>query len=145
MPAALHGLDMSAYFGPSAPNKGPDFVHAFQKIWGNFITKNDPSIPLSIAFPPIDNATLSIDTSDDLFFYWPPYTSSQSMQINLNQTGGQPFSVEGLTFQGWSTNVLQYKNPGLRNDFSLVDARTWEGGRGMRCDFWRSMGVLVPQ
>jgi len=27
----------------------------------------------------------------------------------------------------------------------LVDALEWEGGRGARCDFWRSMGEKVPE
>lgn len=31
------------------------------------------------------------------------------------------------------------------NDFSLVNAYTWEGGRGVRCDFWRSMAGIVPE
>jgi len=32
VPAALHGSDVSGYFGPAAPNQGPDFVKAFMGI-----------------------------------------------------------------------------------------------------------------
>ena len=39
--------------------------------------------------------------------------------------------------------VTEEEGAGLRNDFKLVDAYTWEGGRGARCEFWRSMGGLV--
>lgn len=65
--------------------------------------------------------------------------------MNLNETGGEEISAVGITFDGTPLNVTQYRNPGLRNNFTLVDAFTWEGGRGARCDFWRSMGPIVPE
>ncbi|KAG8526354.1 uncharacterized protein KY384_000347 [Bacidia gigantensis] len=46
---AQHGADVSGYFGPAALNQRDDFVKAFMTIWGNFITKNDPSISAEIA------------------------------------------------------------------------------------------------
>jgi hypothetical protein len=42
-------------------------------------------------------------------------------------------------------NLTEAVGPGLRNNFTLVNAYTWEGGRGYRCDFWRSMAALVPE
>lgn len=42
-------------------------------------------------------------------------------------------------------NVTAFTEPGLRNDFTLVNAYEWEAGRGYRCDFWRSVGALVPE
>ena len=42
-------------------------------------------------------------------------------------------------------NVTVMVGPTLRNDISLVNAYTWEGGRGYRCDFWRSVGPIVPE
>jgi len=42
-------------------------------------------------------------------------------------------------------NITEFREPGLMNNFSLVNAYTWEDGRGVRCDFWRSMGVVVPE
>lgn len=37
-------------------------------------------------------------------------------------------------------NVTQYIGPGLRVDIGDVDARTWEGGRGPRREFWTGLG-----
>lgn len=42
-------------------------------------------------------------------------------------------------------NSSIYVEPGLKNNFTLVNAYTWEGGRGYRCDFWRSVGAVVPE
>lgn len=49
VPFASHTTDMNAYFGPSTPNLSTDFILAFRRIWGNFITKGDPSITNAIA------------------------------------------------------------------------------------------------
>lgn len=42
-------------------------------------------------------------------------------------------------------NATEYEGSGLRNNFTLVNAYTWEAGRGYRCDFWRSVAALVPE
>lgn len=52
--------------------------------------------------------------------------------LKVNETGG--VLVNGL-----------YEEPGLLSNFSLVDAYSWEGGRGKRCEFWKSMGEIVPE
>jgi hypothetical protein len=59
----------------------------------------------------------------------------------MNQTGGVPYNAG--TFNGQV--VTQFQNPGLSNDFSLVNARTWEGGRGKRCKWLKSVGARVPE
>ncbi|KAE8440677.1 hypothetical protein EG329_006829 [Mollisiaceae sp. DMI_Dod_QoI] len=142
VPAATHGSDVSAYFGPGSITQGPDFVRAFMTIWGNFITKNNPSISESIA---AGNSSTTESSTPNPITNWPAYTNANPFQINLNETGGQEFSTVGLSFEGKSINVTEYEGPGLMNNFSLVNAWTWEGGRGTRCDFWRAMGVLVPE
>ena len=46
------------------------------------------------------------------------------------------------------TNELSFfvrSGPGVVNDFRLVDAETWEGGRGARCRFWRDVAPRVPE
>jgi hypothetical protein len=58
------------------------------------------------------------------------------------QTGGTPFSTN-ITQIGH--NITETGSPGLRNNIALVDAWTWEAGRGYRCEFWRSMGAIVPE
>jgi len=50
----------------------------------------------------------------------------------VNETGG--VLVDGM-----------YEEPGLMSNFSLVNAYTWEGGRGYRCDFWREVSAIVPE
>lgn len=61
--------------------------------------------------------------------------------MNLNTTGGTIKQVN-------VTENLQYfvrLDPGVVNDFRLVDANSWEGGRGARCEFWRSVAPRVPE
>lgn len=141
--AALHGSDISAYFGPASANQGPYFVRAFMTIWGNFITGDNPSISSATAAGSSNNTNNNEAITD-----WPAYTNAapyQINQINLNQTGGEEFSNTAFAFGGQAVNATEYRGTGLRNDFSLVNTWTWEGGRGARCDFWRSMRVLVPE
>lgn len=72
---------------------------------------------------------------------WPQFSIYSPYQINLNQTGGVPTLVEVEP----GVKLTEDVGPGLRNDFTLVNAYTWEGGRGYRCDFWRSIAALVPE
>jgi len=137
---ALHGTDVAAYFGPRTVNQGSDFSLAFMTIWGNFITTDNPSIPSAIANG-VSSASNSSLTAPNPASAWPPFTIYAPFQIDLNETGGTPVNVPlepGL-------NVTEFGSPGLMNNFSLVNAYTWEGGRGYRCDFWRSMGLIVPE
>lgn len=66
----------------------------------------------------------------------------------MNQTGGQltNSTVPGL-WASYGQNLYTefYTGPGLMPNFSLVDGYTWEGGRGQRCDFWRSVADIVPE
>ncbi|MCJ1373276.1 hypothetical protein MMC20_004504 [Loxospora ochrophaea] len=133
---AEHGSDVSAYFGPPTPNQSPSFSKAFMTIWGNFITLSNPSIPLSIANG-VNNTNTSNPTTD-----WPAYTDAAPYQINLNETGGVPFTTEGFEAGEY---ITEFEDPGLVNDFTLVNAYTWEGGRGARCEFWRNVSARVPE
>ncbi|KAJ4532088.1 hypothetical protein HRR90_006334 [Exophiala dermatitidis] len=147
---ALHGADVSAYFGPAPSNVGPDLALAFRQIWGNFITTNNPSIPSNIAIgaSASSNSSSNSTSSSSSSSYsndasnWPPFSMYAPYQINLNQTGGTSFSMD-ITQIG--RNITEYGNPGLQNNITLVNAWTWEAGRGYRCEFWRSMGAIVPE
>lgn len=138
--AAQHGADQSAYLGPLVPFQGPDLRTAFQTIYGNFITKNDPSISAEIAAGASSNSSSPMSPADP----WPAYNLAAPYQLDLNQTGGVPFQIPPYPGENLA-NVTEFAEPGLRNNFSLVNAYTWEGGRGMRCDFWRSVGRIVPE
>ncbi|CAI6243033.1 unnamed protein product [Periconia digitata] len=151
VPTALHGYDLEAYFGPARQNQGPDLTRALQTAWGNFVRFGNPSIPSFLAYgASSSNSTNSSHPLAD----WPEYSSANPQMANFNQSGGTPYqflAVEtatqgGLTVVGKEEKwVTIYGEPGLKNDFRLVDAWSWEGGRGSRCDFWRSIAANVPE
>jgi len=126
VPVAAHGQDVSVYFGPATPNNGPDFAYAFMKIWGNFITQNDPSISSSIANGASSNSSVQNAASS-----WPAFNIYAPYQINLNETGGTPVEAPVTAL----INATEDIGSGLRNNFSLVNAYTWEGGRGYVLSF----------
>jgi hypothetical protein len=134
---AVHGTDVVGYFGPATANQGPDFARAFMTIWGNFITTNNPSIPNEIA----NGASSNMSSAANPASSWPPFSVYAPYQINLNETVGTTAVVTVAP----GVNFTEQVDPGLSNNFSLVNAYSWEAGRGMRCDFWRSMAALVPE
>ncbi|OHF01988.1 acetylcholinesterase [Colletotrichum orchidophilum] len=135
VPFAWHTADIPGYFGPATPNQGPDLVLAFRKIWGNFVTANDPSISDEIA----NGASGGGAAAENGASQWPVWTEEAQKQLNLNQTGGVPY--EFVT--SWGTRVTQFMAPGQVNDIRVVPADSWEGGRGERCDFWRRLAPSI--
>lgn len=113
-----------------------DYVLIDIGIWGNFVTSSDPSISAQVA-----NGNLTQNTAANPVSNWPAYSIAEPLQINLNITGG---ALSSVLLNG-VINVTEYVEPGLRNNFAPVNARSWEGGRGARCDFWRNVGSLVPE
>ena len=100
---------------------------------GNFITKNNPSIPNAIA-----NGASSHSNAPNPASNWPQFGTGQNLQmINFNETGGH---VGVDQFGG--TDIV---GPGLKLDITLVNAYTFEGGRGARCNFWKNLGNVVPE
>ena len=124
VPFGGHTDDIPAYFGPSSPNQSPEFSLAFRQIWGNFITKSNPSISSEVA---VKN--------------WPAWTGRTTAQlVNLNETDGTPYE----TVTTFGATVTQFMEPGLKNAISVANAYTWEGGRGKRCEFWKGIAATVP-
>ncbi|KAI9728737.1 MAG: hypothetical protein M1828_002843 [Chrysothrix sp. TS-e1954] len=141
VPVATHGTDIQAYFGPAGlPDLPMTFQRAFIAIIGNFVTKNDPSIAPAIANAGFNGTSSQRNPASEL----PLYSIYNPQQLILNQTGGVPFSTGGELALEAPHNITEYRNPGLKNDFRLANAYTWEAGRGYRCDFWRSVGELLP-
>ncbi|KAJ5800491.1 CAZyme family CE10 [Penicillium psychrosexuale] len=133
-----HGADLSAYFSVGATTPTPGMIHAFQKIWGNFIINDTPVISIVDAKGGADNSTVPEGANGDIS--WPRWNSNSPVLMNLNTTGG-------TTVYEKVTDNLSYwirQGPGVTNEFSLADASKWEGGRGKRCEFWRSVGPRVP-
>lgn len=136
---AYHGADLTAYFSVNATTPTPDFIYAFQKIWGNFIINNNPVIPITEASGNATNATVPRGQGSNL--HWPTYSDTSHVQMNLNTTGG---TVESIPVTPNYSYDLR-SDPGVSNDFRLVNADSWEGGRGSRCRFWREVAPRVPQ
>ncbi|KAI9660390.1 MAG: hypothetical protein M1821_009740 [Bathelium mastoideum] len=143
VPAAQHGADLFAEgLDPLLSNDAPEFSYAMQRIWGNFIRFNDPSISAEIANPdgPAASAKMANQTYNGTF---PTFSESGGYKmLNLNETGGVEFST---TVVGSAPPTNEYEEPGLKNDISVQDAFTWEGGRGARCAFWAQYGAKVPE
>jgi carboxylesterase type B len=136
VPFAFHGTDVAAYFGPKTQNQGSDVVTAVRKIWGNFVTAGNPSISNAVA----NGAGSANPSAPNGASNWPKWTLNNPQMLNINQTGGVPYQAP--TF--WGTNVTQFMEPGLSNALSVVNADTWEGGRGSRCDFWLGLAPHIP-
>lgn len=157
-PPAEHAADMDAYLDPNfrAPGIGAlsdGFRAAMQQIWGNFIINNDPTLSAKaikgiVTFP--NGTTTGDDIEAARTGVWPTWKGISShgtrpyQMLNLNMTGGTPTDIL------WSNPdnrfyVTQYVGPGLEAKFEVVDAWSWEGGRGKRCDLWARLGHLVPE
>ncbi|OCL09389.1 carboxylesterase family protein [Glonium stellatum] len=135
---AYHGADLTAYWSAGAVVPGKSFMHAFQKIWGNFITADSPVVAIEDATAGLANATVPLGEYGNIA--WPQYTVDNPVMMNLNETGGSLVQVN-------VTENLKYKvvlEPGITNVFKLADAYKWEGGRGKRCQWWSSVAAKVP-
>jgi len=136
---AYHGSDLTAYFSVGAHTPTRGFTHAFQKIWGSFIMNDTPVISIADAKGHAENSTVPEGANG--YISWPAWNDSSPVLMNLNTTGGR-------TIFDRVTDHLSYwlrKDPGVKNEFTLADASSWEGGRGERCKFWQSVGPRVPQ
>lgn len=128
-PPALHAADLTGYLFPRAPTQSAKFVQAWRSTWGAYIATGSPNIPSDVANNP----------GSDVLSNWPKW--GNDLMVNFNQTGGTPGTADaGFGLGEFPANV----EPGLVNAFREVDAKTWEGGRGKRCDFWKKMAPKVP-
>lgn len=81
-------------------------------------------------------------TAQALGVEWPQWKGGNgSQQLNMNTTGGDmQFDFAPLPGSNFSIPVQRGVDP----LFSVVDADSWEGGRGERCEFWRSVANKIP-
>jgi carboxylesterase type B len=138
VPPAYHGFDLTAYWSKGSVVPGLAFKHAFQKIWGNFITTNSPIITVADAKGGMANATVPVGSGGNI--NWPQWTESKQVLLSLNNTGGTPVFVKATE----DLKYYVYVEPGVTNVFKTVDANKWEGGRGSRCKWWKSQAAKVP-
>jgi hypothetical protein len=124
VPGALHGSDVTAYFGPATPSQPHSFTTVFRQVWGHFVTAANPGTTKGLT-----NLT------------WPAWTEDgHSKMLNLNITVGMPYSAS----QSTGTTITEYTDPGLQDYFTVVHALEWEGNRGERCELWRSIASKMP-
>jgi hypothetical protein len=159
VPPSEHGADLDAYYAINREALGygtmsPGFRTAVQEIWGRFIMYDSPTLPSSV----IKNITTysnGTGTGDNIVASqtgkWPVWEGgprddgTSYKMLNLNMTGGHATEIKWSSNGGQSFNVTQYAGPGLTAKFDIVDAWTWEGGRGKRCEFWSDVGQFVPE
>jgi carboxylesterase type B len=70
---ALHGTDFNGYFGPPVPYLGAEFMNYFQRIWGNFIMHNNPSV---------GNGEGVADANVKAVSAWPIFSDRNPLQVN---------------------------------------------------------------
>ena len=116
-----------------------DFSVAFQKILGEFVMFNNPRIDYRVAIAGFANATVPEGGNGKLA--WPKYTLEKPKQMDLNTTGG----VASLVVVNDELQYYVRQGEGIVNTFRVVNAASWEGGRGERCEFWRRVSARVPQ
>lgn len=147
---------MPGYFGNAPNTMSQPFQHSFlcklprspeaeetgktnkyTAFFDSFITHGTPS----------NTTSYTIDVPADIaqvLAYWPSWTPNNRVQANLNQTGGT-HTTGTDSYDPYKYVINTYVDPGLVPEFSMVDGYSWEGGRGRRCDFWKSIGAAVPE
>ena len=155
---ALHTSDLPAVFSnQGSPNQvhrlGQDYRAAFQRIWRDYVTCGNPTRSVGKVKDHTRPSLYSVNGTRAEALQtehtrhgrhektWPQYHShSHPIMLNLNQTGGD--YTERVV---WGPlKAALHLNPGLKNDFTLVNAELWEGGRGARCRFWHEHIWKLP-
>lgn len=139
VPPSYHGYDLQALWS-GTPTPGASFKRAFRKIWGNFITQNTPVVSIEDAKGGVANSSVPAATGYGNNINWPTWDDKNPVLLNLNATGGQATFIQATTDLFYNV----YSDPGVSNQINLANARNWEGGRGKRCDFWKSVAKDVP-
>lgn len=159
VPPLEHGADLDSYYAVNREALGygplsPGFRTAVQQIWGRFIMFDDPTLPSDVieSIKTLSNGTT---TGDDIIAAgsssWPVWEEGETGEgegyrmLNMNVTGGHETKILWSSADGVKFNVTQYAGPGLTAQFEIVDAWSWEGGRGGRCEFWADSGKWVPE
>lgn len=156
VPPSEHGADLDAYQASNREALGENAMteaarKAVQLAWGRFIIHDDPTLPSDTVESLITTAN-GTTTGDDLsaittgtWSKWSVDRTSGYQMLNINMTGGVPSMISWTPTDGTTMNITQLKDPGLEARFRIVDAYSWEGGRGRRCELWANLGAAVPE
>ena len=152
VPPAEHGVDIDSYytanfFTPGNGTMSDNGRLAMQYIWANMVTKNNPTLSSSI-IAKLDGhkgAEGMFDSASSS--KWKAWTGGQhgSTMLNVNMTGGVEVKSELPTAANISIPFTQHVGPGLKGDFNVADAYTWEGGRGGRCNELLRIASNIPE
>ena len=99
---------------------------------------NTPVISAVEASGNATNATVPVGKKGNI--RWPTYSTKTYYQMDVNTTGGTVETIPVTPDYSYEIRL----GPGVTNNFRLVNASTWEGGRGSRCEFWRDVAPRVP-
>lgn len=158
VPPSEHGADLDAYQAFNREALGQGTMNeaartAVQLAWGRFIIYDDPTLPADIVRSLITASNGSStwgELSAMMTGVWPTWSDASVedggyKMLNINMTGGSP-QVLGYTFgDGIIVNLTQMIGSSLEARFDVVDAWSWEGMRGRRCELWRDLGASVPE
>lgn len=158
VPPSEHGADLDAYQAFNREALGQGTMNeaartAVQLAWGRFIIYDDPTLPPDIVGS-LTTACNGSSTQDELSAMmtgvWPNWldTSVEGggyKMLNINMTGGHSETLSYTFGDGTIVNLTQMIGPGLEARFDVVDAWSWEGMRGRRCELWRDLGASVPE
>lgn len=153
VPPSEHGADLDAYymFNREALGEGTmttAFRLAVQEMWGRLIMYDDPTLPSQSVATLTANGTTGDQITAAESKNWATWDGSN--MLNLNMTGGVPQTLIWKAGDGVEINITQYiggaaGTPPLQARFKMVDANSWEGGRGDRCRLWVQLGARVPE
>ena len=158
VPPSEHGADLDAYQAFDREALGEGTMNeaartAVQLAWGRFIIYNDPTLPSAI-IKSLTTSSNGSSTGDELFDMatgaWPAWSDASVADggykmLNINMTGGSPEVLSSVFGDGSVVNVTEMIGPGLEARFHTVDAWSWEGARGQRCELWKDLGISVPE
>ncbi|CAN8104972.1 unnamed protein product [Discula destructiva] len=155
VPPSEHGADLNSYqaFNREALGLGTMTEaarKAIQLAWGRLIIYNDPTLPEYTVDALIRTAN-GTNTADDIYAIatgnWTKWSQANTRHemLNVNMTGGTPKVINWTPVGGTGINITQMIDPGLSAKFSIVDAQSWEGNRGERCEMWQKLGASVPE
>lgn len=159
VPPSEHGADLDAYQAFNRETLGKGTMNeaarkAVQLTWGRFIIHDDPTLPASIVkslTTTFNGSSTGDEASAMMTGTWPTWSDTTTTEdrvykmLNINMTGGSPEVLSYTAGDGTAINVTQMIGPGLEARFQIVDAWSWEGVRGRRCELWKDLGASVPE
>lgn len=126
IPDAFHGQDLAPLMSDPATSADyrmdATFRRGFQSIWGQFVLTGNPTLSEQVIAG-----------------------GGGGMSSGIAAAGGGSWTAWGEKgrFDILNLNVSSSGTAQGKAQWSVVDARGWEGGRGARCDLWVKLGSVI--